>query len=237
MRDLICLPYAGGGTSIFHPWTQQAGPGLRVCPVCLPGREGRIGETPFARMSPLLDWLETHLEASWQRPHILFGHSMGGIVAYALCLRRMRFGRTLPQALVVSACRPPPVRRDVQMHRLGGTELRARLRAYDPANLAYDTYPELWDLMEPVLRADLAVIETFDPGQVARLPIPVIALSGLQDPLVASDDMAGWSDAGCAFDHHRFDGGHFFLRDAPAAVLHRMTQSLCELTGAPAPPG
>lgn len=235
MRHLICLPHAGGGTAMFHPWKAKPLRGLGVHPVCLPGREARIREKPFTRMAPLLDWLEAQLGSVLQEPHILLGHSMGGVVGYALCLRRMRRNLPLPQALVVSACLPPPVQRPVLMHRLEKSALLDRLRGYDPANLAFDTYPELWDLMEPALRADFSVVETFDPPPSPPLPIPVIALSGRDDPLIRASDMNRWSDRAESFEHHSFDGGHFYLRNAPDQVLEQVIGSLSDRTVPPPP--
>ncbi|KMK66292.1 thioesterase II family protein [Puniceibacterium sp. IMCC21224] len=231
MRDLICLPFAGGGTAFFHPWTNLPSPGLRIRPVCPPGREGRIKEAPFTRMGPLLDWLDEQLVPVLLRPHVLFGHSMGGMISYAWCLRRLQQNLPLPHVLVVSACIPPPVQRSVLMHTLDKPTLLARLRGYDPANLAFDIYPELWDLMEPVLRADFAVVETFEPAETPRLPIPVIALSGRDDPLIPAAAMAQWASRGSGFRHHFFDGGHFFPRNAPAKVLNTIASSILDLTG------
>lgn len=40
---LFCLPYAGGGASIFHNWQEQLKTyGIKVCSIALPGREGRL---------------------------------------------------------------------------------------------------------------------------------------------------------------------------------------------------
>lgn len=231
MRDLICLPHAGGGSAAFHPWTVRPPQELRIRPVCLPGREARILEAPFTRMESVLDWLEMQLGPVLQNPHILLGHSMGGVIGYALCLRRMQRNQPLPQALVVSACLPPPVQRPVLMHRLEKSDLLNRLRGYDPANLAFDTYPELWDLMEPVLRADFAVVETFDPPPQPPLSIPVIALSGRGDPLIRASDMERWSDRTRNFEHHSFDGGHFFLRNAADDVLAQLIRCISDLKG------
>lgn len=228
---MICLPFAGGGTAFYHPWTVHHNPYFRIHPVCLPGRESRIKETPFTRMNPLLDWLDAQLSDTMQRPHILFGHSMGGVVSYALCLRRRQRNLPLPKALVVSACMPPPMQRQIQMHSLDKPALLEQLRGYDPVNMAFDTYPELWELMEPVLRADFAVIETYHPGQAEALPIPIIALSGRDDPLIPPVSMRQWANYGSGFQHHQFAGGHFFLRHAPNETLNCVKRSVQEMTG------
>ncbi|MGJ8547329.1 MAG: thioesterase II family protein [Sulfitobacter sp.] len=230
LQDLICLPFAGGGTAFYYPWTVHPDPCFRVHPVCLPGREGKIRETPFTRMNPLLDWLDAQLSHTMQQPHILFGHSMGGVVSYALCLRRMKCNLPLPKALVVSACMPPPMQRQIKMHSLEKTALLEQLRGYDPVNMAFDAYPELWDLMEPVLRADFSVIETYEPEQIEPLPIPIIALSGRDDPLISPASMGKWANCGSAFQHHQFAGGHFFLRQAPREILDCVKRSVQEMT-------
>jgi medium-chain acyl-[acyl-carrier-protein] hydrolase len=231
---MICLPFAGGGTAFFQPWTKHANPSLRLRPICLPGREERIMEPAFTQMAPLLDWLDVVLEPFLDRPHVLFGHSMGGIVGYALCQRRMQRGQPLPQALIASACLPPPLRRRVMMHQLDKPALLDHLLRYDPANQALGLYPELWDMAEPVLRADFTVVETYDPGALPALPIPVIALSGRTDPLIAADDMTRWSAQAAGFRHHILDGGHFFPRDAPVQVLECINSSLRDLVGSSA---
>lgn len=225
-QDMICLPFAGGGSTFFQPWKNADCDSFRIRPVCLPGREGRIRDPLLTSMAAVLDWLEQHLGASLDRPHVLCGHSMGGSVAYALCHRRMQRGLSLPQALVVSACLPPPIRRPVLMHQLNKADLLRALLEYDQTNASLQKYPELWDLLEPVLRADFTVVETYLPAEPLRLPIPVIALSGYDDPLIHAPDMAHWSTRGHSFSHHKFAGGHFFPRDHPAEVLETIAQAL-----------
>lgn len=228
-QDMICLPFAGGGSAFFQPWKNADCESFRIRSVCLPGREGRIRDPLLTNMSAVLDWLERHLGASLDRPYVLFGHSMGGSVAYALCHRRMQRGQSLPQALVVSACLPPPIRRPVIMHQLSKADLLEALLAYDKTNASLRKYPELWDLFEPVLRADFAVIETYVPDDPLSLPIPVIALSGSDDPLIHAPDMTHWSTRGSAFAHHTFAGGHFFPRERPTEVLETIARTLPEL--------
>ena len=43
---LFCFPHAGGGTSAFRMWSEGLPSTVEVCPIQLPGREGRISEPP-----------------------------------------------------------------------------------------------------------------------------------------------------------------------------------------------
>ncbi|MEP5728226.1 MAG: alpha/beta fold hydrolase [Sulfitobacter sp.] len=227
--QMICLPHAGGGSALYQSAVQRGIPGLQIKPICLPGREARIREKPLTSMTSVLDWLDAQLEQTVHQPHILFGHSMGGIVGHALCLRRLERGLPLPQALIVSACLPPPVTRRKVLHKLDKASLLRALMSYDAANGALGKYPELWDLLEPPLRADFTVIETYHPTDLPRLPIPVIALSGRSDPMVAPEDMKNWAKRGSNFKHHVFDGGHFYLRDAVMDVMSTAAKSVVDL--------
>src|SRR5437764_11438101 len=72
---LFCLPYAGGGASIFRTWSELLSPEIELCPVQLPGRENRLPERPFSQMSDLIPTLAVALEPYLDMPHALFGHS------------------------------------------------------------------------------------------------------------------------------------------------------------------
>src|SRR6516165_218617 len=54
---LFCLPYAGGGASMFHSWPDLLPPEIEIRVIQLPGREKRFGERPFTRLWPLVQKL------------------------------------------------------------------------------------------------------------------------------------------------------------------------------------
>ena len=115
---LYCLPYAGGGTRIFDAWPAALGPGVEVCPILLPGREDRIGEEPIGRRADLVPLLADALAPGMTRPFALYGHSMGGLVAFELARLLAERGGALPVRLYLSGCGPAPIPRARQHHRL-----------------------------------------------------------------------------------------------------------------------
>lgn len=224
--DLICLPYAGAGANAFRAWT-AAEVGLRIHAVCPPGRETRFGEPLVAAMDPMLDWLEAEYAHILQGTYALFGHSMGGGIAYALARRRFLTARPLPISLVISATLPSWLPPTDPLHRMEESRLRERLRVYDPAHFPFDQHPELWDTFLPVLRADFRVLETDTPAQATRLPVPLIALSGRDDPIATPAAMRDWEQATeSVFEQIIIPGGHFFVRDQPLAALSVISQRL-----------
>jgi medium-chain acyl-[acyl-carrier-protein] hydrolase len=121
---LFCLPYAGGGASVYRAWAGLLPAEIELCVIQLPGREQRIGEPAYTSMPDLVAALAEQL-APWAAdlPYALFGHSLGALVAYELgqalwanaagparatCLLRPARPRTAPGSAGPSTpCRTP----------------------------------------------------------------------------------------------------------------------------------
>lgn len=86
-KRLIILPHAGGSASYFRQWANIADSDLEVVVVQYPGRENRMAEPLISNMDRLVSNLATGLKAILNKPYILFGHSMGGGIAYELAMR------------------------------------------------------------------------------------------------------------------------------------------------------
>jgi medium-chain acyl-[acyl-carrier-protein] hydrolase len=225
---LFCLPYAGGGASVYREWAGALGDSVEVCPVQLPGREARFGEPAFTRIGPLVEALADALGPHLDRPFALFGHSLGALVAFELARRLRRSGRPGPSHLFVSGCRAPQVRRAERLvHTLPDAAFRQELRRLGgtPAELLAND--ELMDLVLPTLRADFALCETYEYADGFPLPCPVTALGGRDDGAIGRDDLEAWRVHTTArFAAHVLPGDHFFVRSARARVLAEIRRAL-----------
>src|ERR1043166_562335 len=83
---LFCLPYAGGGASMYRAWRPVFPSSIEICPVFLPGREKRIHEPHIRDCNLLLENLMKALVQFTDEPYALFGHSMGAFLAYELAV-------------------------------------------------------------------------------------------------------------------------------------------------------
>src|SRR5215467_15197573 len=81
---LFCFPYAGGGASLFRLWSDSLPPEIDMCPVHLPGREGRLKEPPFTSLTPLIQALAQALRPYMDIPFVFFGYSMGALISFEL---------------------------------------------------------------------------------------------------------------------------------------------------------
>ncbi|MEO3778313.1 thioesterase domain-containing protein [Micromonospora sp. B11E3] len=210
---LFCLPYAGGGASVFRRWQQELGDEVEVLPVQLPGRENRIGEDPNFTVADVAAAIAERAD----RPYAIYGHSMGGRVGFEVVRELRRLGQQLPLRLYVGGARAPHVDDNSLFDGLSTVdddELLRRLGEGGGLPAEVLNHPELVELLLPLLRADFGRVDSYRyvPGE--PLPMPIVAFSGRQDRAVSHAQSAAWGrHTAAGFTLHEIDGGHFFLHD------------------------
>jgi medium-chain acyl-[acyl-carrier-protein] hydrolase len=218
---LLCLPYAGGSPAVFGDWDPQALPGVAVEPVCLPGRGVRMGEPPLTRLLAIAERLAEEICSTLERRFAIFGHSMGGLLAFELTRALRRIGAPPPSLLVTSAVRAAhvPLPR-LPFHLLSDDQLIATVSRFGHIPPALRDNTNLLKLFLPVLRADLEAYETYSYYGEEPLGVPILAIGGTEDPMVPAHTLTAWQAHTKAKCRVRFvHGGHFFLHTARSAVL------------------
>jgi surfactin synthase thioesterase subunit len=219
---LVVFPHAGGGSAAYRELTRRLQSHLDVHCVELPGH-GRLRPQPFLDdMEQIADFASAQARPIVERqPTAFLGHSMGAWIAFMVAGRA---GVTRPMHLIASAARPPhlgvhrkllPLAPDQfvrELERLGGV----------PSELLADR--DALELFLPALRADLGVLEPYQPPRARPLDLPITVLRAAGDDITA-DDAAAWGDTTTgACRVHTLPGGHFFLMDQPdltCAVVRR----------------
>lgn len=230
---LFCLPPAGSGASLFRTWSRAFGPDVEVVPVQLPGREGRLDEEPVTSASELVGRLvEPVLERAGER-YVLLGHSMGALLAHDLAMALTEAKRP-PEQLIVSAYRPPHLRRRLEdpVARMTDEDLRDYLA--DRAGTAPEILdiPELMAMVLPVLRADLMLCQSYQYVARPPLPVPISAFGGADDPGVTPEQLAAWEQRTAGeFRMRILPGGHHYLLTSGTAVIEELRAALS--VGAP----
>lgn len=226
---LFCLPYAGGGASIYRLWPSELPADIDVCAIQLPGRESRLRDPAFTALSPLVHSLAQALLPALDLPFALTGHSMGALIAFELARLLRREHGLSPLHLFVSARRAPQLPSpDPPIHQLPQPAfVDSLLRRYNGIPQAILREPELMELFLPTLRADFAVIETYRYTADEPLDCPITAFGGLQDELVTRSELEGWQEqTRGAFDLYMLPGTHFFLQEQRPSMLRIMVEHL-----------
>ncbi len=226
---LICFSYAGGGASSFKDWADIAPEHIELCVVQLPGREDRLGEPLMHDMPTLVDTLTRELIAYTDRPFAFFGHSMGAIVGYEVACRLRALGAAQPRHLFVSARAAPQLEKNSEpMRHLDDDLFIERLhQAYGAVPDAIRNSKELQAIFLPILRADVALLETHIDAAPDPLDYPITALGGAGDPAISAAMLAGWQERTTArFAQREFPGDHFFIHAGRDAVMAAIVDCL-----------
>jgi phosphopantetheine--protein transferase-like protein len=230
---LFLLPYAGAGTAFYRRWLSALPGGVEAWLVQLPGREQRIRERPFTRLEPLITILAPQLEPLLDRPFAFFGHSMGTIIAYELARELRRRGSPEPVQLLVSGRGAPDLKSGLgALHELPDDQLLAYLARLEGTPSAALANQELMQLVLPLLRADLALVETYPCRPEPPLRAAITAFAGAQDPVWSAERIQQWQRHTTGpFRLHLLEGNHFFLRTAEKELLERLRQILAPQSG------
>jgi surfactin synthase thioesterase subunit len=154
------------------------------------------------------------------RDYALFGHSLGGLLAFEVARRIRDAAGRPPLALFVAGCPAPDAPAAPPVHDLPRDRLLAWLEDMGGLDPEIACLPDLVDILMPALRADLAVYDTYRHQPAPPLEWPIHVLAGSADPTVTHADLEAWqahTTGACTI--HALPGDHFFIHHATAQVL------------------
>jgi medium-chain acyl-[acyl-carrier-protein] hydrolase len=230
---MFCFHYAGGSASVFRIWANRLPEWVELLPVQLPGREGRISEVPIDNVPELVYALRSALKPYLTPyPFALFGHSMGGLIAYEFARSLELSGESQPALLMVSSHPAPQITLDE--YKIAGLPEESFLVEL---NRRFNTIPdsmrqnqELIDLLMPMLRADFSLTENYQYKPGKPLICPVVVYSGMDDPEIKESALTPWQlQTVGAFNIRLFEGDHFYFQKSSENLLIDISSRLIGL--------
>lgn len=153
---------------------------------------------------------------------------MGALLGYTLALELER-SNVSPVALVAISAHapqlplPPPIAGEPDDAFVAA--MAARFGAVDDV-LVRDG-PARRALL-PVLRADVAVVESFRFSAPGKVLCPIVAFAGNDDRLVPDDALGAWRDVACStFEAVRVAGGHFLPEATQRLIAEQIASRWC----------
>ncbi|MFC0105714.1 thioesterase II family protein [Kibdelosporangium aridum] len=216
---LVCFPHAGGSASFFHPVSARFSPDADVIALQYPGRQDRRREPCLDDIATLADRITAELLPIRHRPTVLFGHSMGAVLAFEVAWRLERMAGFESCAVIASGRRAPSARRAESVHRLDDEGIIQELRQLNGTDAAVLGDDEILRMALPAIRGDYRAIETYECDTDRRLRCPITVLTGDTDPKTTLHEAQSWSlHTEGEFRLRSFPGGHFFLTQHQAEI-------------------
>lgn len=219
---LFCFPFAGGSPAVFSGWGQQLGPEIEVLAAHPRGRGMRFRERPDVSVQgmveDLLPVLQTHLDL----PYVLYGHSLGGLIAFEITRLLEMQGLRMPEHLFLGASAPPHLGLIHEaIHHLPNPEFVVALQeryAGIPQEVLRE--PELLAMFLPALKADFTAYELYQFREAEPVNCPISVFAGESDPGIRPALLEQWSrHTSREFSFNVVPGDHFFLAESTPIVL------------------
>lgn len=233
---LFMFHHAGGSHSIFRSLSAALPDWIEARMVCYPERMA-LHRAPLPDdMLGLSRLLTGQISPLFDKPFALFGHSMGGQVAYQILLDLLAQRARQPIWLGISAFEAPSRARkrcrERSLHLYSDDALRQHLGALGgtPAAILENA---AWRQFSTLIRKDLRLFErwAFEPAS-PTLATPLTAFVGDRDPLVSAAGCDLW-----AYFTHRWQGlktlrgDHFYFLDQPAQTAQHIETSIADALG------
>ncbi|MFC8270107.1 thioesterase II family protein [Streptomyces cinereoruber] len=224
MTKLVCLHHAGGSPSVFRPWELYAPPGIEVVPMVLPeilaptATDTATADdvAPRQQIGALVPVLADLIrEEVGDESFVLFGKSMGGLLAYLVTRHFGECGGPLPKALAVASFGAPhsPWQNFTERYE----DDRKLVRYLHEIGSIPDWAVEHPEWVAPYLgrlREDARMCAEFrfEP-QGGPLAMPLRVFGGDRDPLVPVEAVRKWSELGDDVEVTILPGGHFLVSE------------------------
>lgn len=192
-----------------------------------------MAEQRWTDLSALVADLDRELGEELDHPHVLYGHSMGALIAFALAQYRRALGERLPLALLLGAHRAPhlPAPPITHSNAADDRELVDGLAKLGGLPRALLDRPDWLAALLPVVRGDLMLCDGAGSVDRTPLPVPLHVFAGADDRLVTVPEVREWS----LYSTRECEtvvvpGGHFFIKEQESAFLDRLSETLSRYT-------
>ncbi|WP_459210869.1 thioesterase II family protein [Aquimarina rhabdastrellae] len=215
---IIAFPFAGGNKYSF-PYLKEKFLNEKISFSVLeyPGRGRRIRESLLKDIIDVAnDAYEQLIKEIPDRDYIIYGHSMGAIIGYLVCIKLQESNQKMPIKLIVSGREAPTA-----------LDTKERLFDLESSDIFWKKIHELGGLsvellsdhklktfFEPVLRADFQCIENYQYQSKPKITIPVHVFYGT-DEKMTKEELDGWKDITISpeITFESIKGDHFFINN------------------------
>ncbi|MEU6373178.1 thioesterase domain-containing protein [Streptomyces sp. NPDC046909] len=226
---IYVFPHAGAGALAVRGLAAAAPEWMEIVALRLPGRESRLRERPLTDLDEAVTTVADTVLATDDGtcPAFWFGACAGSVLAFETATRLAGAGRAA--GIVVSSRSAPHIAvagapeddeaTVKELVALGG--IRPELVAS----------PEALKLLLPAVTADQRLVDGYRRPARAGTDLPILALHGVDDPLLGAGDMRAWGTHTTSTTRvARIPGGHFLLDDSPQALAAEMAEFTLSVT-------
>lgn len=212
-KILFTIPFAGGNKYSFNKFDKYLKDDFVIYNLELAGRGDRISESLMSDLYEIRDDLFSQIKDKIAGEYVIYGHSLGGLLAYLVTLLLEEKNLPLPSKLVISGKANPSIKPKVIRHNLPRDSFIDSIKKLGGVPSEFFDHHELFEFFEPILRADFQAAEDFDFKENSKISSKISVLYG-SDEHFSRKKALKWKDyTSQDFKFIELKGGHFFIFD------------------------
>ncbi|MCW3094177.1 MAG: Thioesterase [Ferruginibacter sp.] len=227
--NLFCLPFAGGNKYSYREFTEKAPSFLNIVTLEYPGRGNRMREPLPSDINELANDLYKQVSALLgEGDYAIYGHSLGGLMAYLLTRKLEENGHKLPLHLFITGTTGPSAlsRSEKKRHLLNKADFVAEIKELDGMPDEILNNDELLYYFEPILRSDFKISEEYSYQESPPLDIPVTVITGTEEHMELEDIQLWQKETSRPVDFKKLPGKHFFIFQHSFKIIEIISKKL-----------
>ncbi len=212
---IIAFTFAGGNKYSFNSLFKKE---LNAVVLEYAGRGTRMGEELLTSIEEVITDLFPKVvqEIKSKEPYIIYGHSMGSMIAYQICRKLEKLGLQLPVKLIINGVKGPKYCKEKIVSNLPNREFWEEITKLGGIPKEIGNDPELIDFFAPILKADYKCVEGYTYDETTeQISIPIDVFYGSEEDITAQE-IAGWKEVTTEeVVITELAGNHFFIFEHP----------------------
>jgi surfactin synthase thioesterase subunit len=208
---IIAFTFAGGNKYSFNNLFQKE---WKKVVLEYPGRGARMTESLLTDMKAIIAdvYPKVKQEIATSEAYIIYGHSMGSMVAYEVCKRIEKDGLPLPAKLIINGVKGPQHCKEKIISNLSDHDFWDEITQLGGIPDEIGSDPELVDFFAPILKADYKCVEGYQYDAVSPvINVPIDVFYGSEED-ITEEEVAGWKEVSSkAVNITELSGNHFFI--------------------------
>jgi surfactin synthase thioesterase subunit len=228
---LLCFSPIGGHSIHFSQLARHLPQSWQLCAVDPPGHgqaKGHLMVNFDSLISLYLDYLESWFKGEFY----IFGHSLGGLIGYALT-QKLEKEVNLAGIFISSTIPPHRVTEDIGNFSgddITDSQILDYLKNVDSryqrlANSLFFLY------VKPIFKADYKVYRSFSFSQIKKIETPLYIIYSPNDMMVNSREVKEWSDFGASVQFIEVPGKHDNIVTHPEIIMKKIETCIASQTG------
>jgi surfactin synthase thioesterase subunit len=207
---VFCLPYAGGSANVYFDWKKKYATVAEIIPIEYKGHGSLLGESLYKDADDAADDICTRICNENPQSYILYGHSMGSMIALLVAIKLEKRGYSpLPIAIIGGGMRPPHLKyKDEQLAHLPKDLFMKKIFSLGQMDSEIMNEPELLDMLYEIFYADIKLSEAYRYEELLPgISIPMVMMMGSKDIESPFDEMEEWA---------KYTSGNFYIKEFEA---------------------